>query len=116
MKSLSSKLFLIRLFFKTSTSGNMYSSSLVLTSVRCKKPNANGRVRVLFKETTKRGNATVLPQCKKPDVVKCSFIKVNKLFKRIKKKNVGKTFLIMKGINIRLKAILGYYCYLLRIL
>ena len=106
MKSLSSKLFLIRLFFKTSISGNMNSSSLVLTSVRCKKPNANGRVRVLFKETTKRGTATELPQCQKPDVVKCSFIKVNKLFKRIKKKNVGKTFLIMKGINIRLKAIL----------
>jgi len=77
--------------------------SLVFASVGCKKPYGNGRVRVLFKQTYKRGNASVLPQCQKPDVVKCSFIKVNKLFKRIKKKNVGKIFLIMKGISIRLK-------------
>ena len=78
----------------------------MFASVGCKKPYGNGRVRVLFKQTYKRGNASVLPQCQKPDVVKCSFIKVNKLFKRLKKKNVGKTFLIMKGISIRLKAIL----------
>ena len=105
MKSLSSKLFLIRLFIKRHQHFiRQYCFSLVLASVKCKK--TNDRMRVLFKETTKRGNASVLPQCQKPEVVKCSFIKVNKLFKRIKKKNVGRTFLIIKGINIRLKAIL----------
>ena len=79
----------------------------MFASVSCKKPN--DRLRFLFKQTFKRGNASVLPQCQKPEVVKCSFIKVNKLFKRLKKKNVGKTFLIIddgSGVSIRLKAII----------
>ena len=73
-------------------------------------------MRVLFKETTKRGNAMELPQCQKPEVVKCSFVKVNKLFKRIKKKNVGIMFMIMKGIKTQLKAILLMIIFIIKTL
>ena len=77
--------------------------SLVFASiVKCQK--SSGRVRVLFKERS--GDASVLPRCQRPGVVKCSFIKVNRLFKRIKKKNMGKRFEIMDGIKVQLKAIL----------
>ena len=78
--------------------------SLVFASfVRCQK--SSGRVRVLFKEKSDR-DASVLPRCQLSGVVKCSFIKVNRLFKRIKKKNMGKRFEIMDGIKVQLKAIL----------
>ena len=80
------------------------SSGRVRYYIRYNNTISSGRVRVLFKERS--GDASVLPRCQLPGVVKCSFIKVNRLFKRIKKKNMGKRFEIMDGIKIQLKAIL----------
>ena len=97
----------------------MFDFIFFASFVRCQKSSgrvryyiynntiSSGRVRVLFKEKSD-GDASVLPQCQLPGVVKCSFIKVNRLFKRIKKKNMGKRFEIMDGIKVQLKAILKF--------